>query len=48
MSIPPAIFFIANQDGDNISIYKLDPDTGLPGKDIIHTFECKTPVSIEF
>jgi 6-phosphogluconolactonase len=39
---------IANQDGDNISVYKLDPQTGLPGGKIIHQFACKTPVCIEF
>ena len=39
---------IANQDGDNISVYKLDPETGLPGAEIVHEFKCLTPVSIEF
>ena len=39
---------IANQDGDNICVYKLDPETGLPGAEIIQTFTCLTPVSIEF
>ncbi len=39
---------IANQDGDNISVYKLDPTTGWPAGEILHTFVCKTPVSIEF
>lgn len=39
---------IANQDGDNICVYKLDYETGLPGAEIIHQFTCKTPVSVEF
>lgn len=39
---------IANQDGDNICIYKLDPETGLPEGEIVLAFSCKTPVSIEF
>jgi len=50
INVDPAgrFLLIANQDGDNLSVYKLDPATGLPGHEIIHTFECKTPVSIEF
>ncbi len=39
---------IANQDGDNIAVRRLDPKTGLPGSELIHKFVCKTPVNIEF
>ncbi len=39
---------IANQDSDNISVYQLDPQSGLPISDIIEVFECATPVCIEF
>ncbi|MDW3648410.1 MAG: lactonase family protein [Bacteroidia bacterium] len=37
----------ANQNSNNISVYKLDKK-GRPIPGIVHVFECKTPVCIEF
>ena len=37
----------ANQDSNNISVYKLDKK-GRPIPGIVHVFECKTPVCVEF